>query len=136
MKSMLRWVLLFPGAVAAGYLAYLVGGTINRFTMTMFIGSLEGWYDLAAVFMEQMYFAACALYIGGRIAPYQKRLAILVLSGLLLLFVGFSTALVLTQPSSVSLPASISSTAGVVFAIGGVIVALERGQLDLGQDAV
>ncbi len=86
--------------------------------------------------MEQMYFGAAVLYVGGRIAPRQKRFAVLALSGLLLLFVGFSTALVLTQPSSVSLPESISSTAGVIFAVGAVVVALQRGELDLGEDAV
>ena len=136
MKSTSRWILLLPAAVAAGYLAYLVGGTINRVSMTMFVGPLEGWYSLAAILMEQMYFGAAVLYVGGRIAPCHKRLAVFALSGLLLLFVGFSTALVLTQPSSVSLPESISSAAGVVIAVGSVVVALERHGLDLGQEAL
>ncbi len=49
MKSTFRWILLLPGALSAGYLVYLVGGTINRVSMTMFAGPLEGWYSLAAV---------------------------------------------------------------------------------------
>ncbi|MFA7164248.1 MAG: hypothetical protein WC124_00165 [Desulfoplanes sp.] len=134
MKSTVRWILLLPGALSAGYLAYLVGGTINRVSMAMLLGPLEGWYSLAAIFMEQMYLGASVLYVGGRIAPCHKRFTVFALSALMILFVGFSTALVLTQPSSVSLPDSISGSTGVIFAVGAVVVALEQGELDLGQD--
>jgi hypothetical protein len=133
-KSTFRWILFLPGSLLAGYLAYLIGGTINRVTMNMFLGPLEGWKSLAAIFLEQMYLGAVALFVGSRIAPRQKRLAVLALSGLLLIFVGYSTALVLTQPSSVSLSESISSTGGVIFAVGAFAIGVVRGELDLGED--
>ena len=137
MKSTIRWILLLPGALSAGYLAYLLGGTINRVSIAMYVGGpIEGWYSLAAIFMEQMYLGAAVLYVGGRIAPRHKSLSVFALSGFLFLFLVYSMVLVLTQPSSVTLPEFISATAGVVFAIGAMIVAIQSGELDLGEDAV
>jgi hypothetical protein len=75
-----------------------------------------------------------ALFVGSRIAPRRKRLAVLAFSGLLLIFVGYSTALVLTQPTSVSLSEFISSAGGVIFALGTFAIGVVRGELDLGED--
>ena len=132
MKSTLRWILLLPGALSAGYLAFLIGGTLNRFSMNMFIGPSEGWYNLAAIFMEQMYFGGVMLYIGGRIAPHHKSYTILGLSGLILLFVGYSIALVI-GPTSIPLSISPSeygaSAGGLLFAIVAFAFGLLAGEL-------
>jgi hypothetical protein len=133
-KSAIRWLLLLPGALSSGYLAYLVGGSINRITLAMYLGgSIEGWYNLAAIFMEQMYLGFAVLYVGGKIAPHHKSICIFVLSGFLFLFAIYSTAIVITQPSSVLLSESFSSTAGVIFAIGTMIIGVLNGELDLSE---
>ena len=54
MPIWLRWMLLGPAALIAGYLAYLVGGSVNRLSITLVMGPPEGWVQLAAIFSEQL----------------------------------------------------------------------------------
>jgi len=61
----LRWGLLLPCSLLAGYLAYLIGGTVNRFTTMMFAGPPPSWPSWLAVstdVMAHMYIGLAATY--------------------------------------------------------------------------
>lgn len=70
----LRWVLALPAAILCGYLAYLIGGTINNATTAWFYGApLEGWDKTIAEAMAHAYMGAAVVYSAVRIAPAAPR---------------------------------------------------------------
>jgi hypothetical protein len=61
---------VFPGALICSYLAYLVGGTINNVTTTMFVGEpMTGWIKVVVESMAHMYMGAAFTYSAIKIAP-------------------------------------------------------------------
>jgi len=84
----LRWVALLPGALVAGYAAYLVGGTINNLSITLYMGRPpNGWTKLLGDFMAHMFLGAAFVYAGAFIAPTQKPIVAMAL-GALSIFLG------------------------------------------------
>ena len=67
---------MLPAAAAGGFLAYYVGGFINRATTLMAVGTLDGWVGLATDFLSEAYFGAGAIAAGFKVAPSKKRLAV------------------------------------------------------------
>jgi len=132
MPNWLRWILLVSASLFAGYVAYLVGGFVNRLSITVFLGPPEGWVQIAAIFMEQLYMGAAIPYAAGRIAPNNKVWAVLGFSMLVMVFAGVSLGIWLTHASSNTLTDQIASIAGIIGGAAGVGAAVYRDELNLG----
>lgn len=81
-----RWIFFLPVAVISGYLAYIVGGTLNNFSTARFLGSpLTGWVKVVCDAMAHMYMGATATYVAVKIAPAYPRVVAAGTFGLALL---------------------------------------------------
>lgn len=69
-----RWIALAPAAILLGYLAYLLGGTINNLATVLTIGSREGWVRIATDFMAHSYLGAGIVFAAVKIAPSKPRI--------------------------------------------------------------
>src|SRR3990167_2698568 len=125
----LRWGLLLPCSLLAGYLAYLIGGTVNRFTTMMFAGPPPSWPSWLAVstdVMAHMYIGLAATYVAVRIDPAHHKTVAAAICGLSLLLAGASIfAAVLTGKF-----ASIISTGGLMFGSIVLTVGVFRDEID------
>lgn len=66
----IRWIVVFPVALICGYVAYLVGGTINNVTTGIFlVEPLTGWIKVFVDAMAHMYMGAAFTYSAIKIAP-------------------------------------------------------------------
>jgi len=91
MISVLRWICVLPGAVVGGLVAAGVVNLVNQLTFRW-----EG-FDPES-FMSHLYIqgvssavlGAATIYIGARVAPAYKTRVALALSGLVLVFGGFT----------------------------------------------
>jgi hypothetical protein len=80
----LRWIVTFPAATLIGYLAYLVGGTINNFATIIYFGApLDGWQRIVADATANAFLGAAMVYSAIRIAPSAPRLVASAATGLL-----------------------------------------------------
>jgi hypothetical protein len=87
----LRWIVTLPLAVLLGYLAYLIGGTINNLTTVLFLGApLDGWQRTVTDVMAHIYMGAAMVYSAVRIAPSAPRSVAIGTTALLLAFAGAS----------------------------------------------
>lgn len=135
MSSGLRWIILEPTALIAGYLAYLVGGFINRLSITLFMGPPEGWIQLAAIYMEQLYMGAVIPYVAGYIAPSHKVDAALGFSALVMVIAGISLGIWLTHDSANTLADQVASISGLIGGSASISFAAYRNRIDFGENA-
>jgi len=87
----IRWISFLPVSIVCGYLAYLVGGTINNLSTTLFLGTpLTGWIKVVLDGMAHMYMGAAAIYVAVKIAPSYSKFVAAIIFILLLIFAGAS----------------------------------------------
>ncbi len=87
----LRWIVTLPLAVLLGYLAYLIGGTINNLTTVLYFGTpLDGWQRTITDVMAHMYMGAAMVYSAVRIAPSAPRSVAIVTTVVLVALAGVS----------------------------------------------
>jgi hypothetical protein len=87
----LRWIFFLPASFICGYLAYLVGGTLNNLSITLFTGSPPaGWIKVATDVMAHMYMGAACTYAGVKIAPAHPKLVAAGIFAIQLIFAGAS----------------------------------------------
>ncbi len=131
----LRWVLLAPAALLAGYTAYLLGGILNTIGTTGAGGDpgspLTG---LLIPLLNHAYFGAAATYVAGRLAPRGKFVAALAVSAALVLILGASL-FAATMLSARTVLTTLVGGAGVLLGAGGIVVSVHRGEIDLGDEA-
>ncbi len=134
MPSWLRWTLVAPAALIAGYLAYSIGGFVNRLSITLIMGPPTGWVQLAAIFMEQMYMGAAIPYVAGRVAPNKTAYTALGFSGFVMVFAGVSLGIWLTNDTSNTLAEQVASIAGLLWGAGAVGIATYHGEFGFGEE--
>lgn len=86
----LRWMAVLPGALAAGWAAWLVVNLGNRLTFAM-SGFDSDWF-LARVFIEGVSngaIGAAGVYAGAQIAPSARKIVVFVLAAGFILIGGF-----------------------------------------------
>jgi hypothetical protein len=115
--NLVRWIVVLPAAAVCGYVAYLLGGTINNLFFAWYLGPpSEGWPKLASDFMAHMYMGAAFSYSAVRIAPSGPRYVAVTAFALLLAGAGLSIWSSFAIGKFYALPAN----AGLLF--GGVAV--------------
>lgn len=88
-SRILRWVAFLPAAVTGGYLAYLIGGFVNRVGFMWAYGRpATGWQATVLDVMGHLYMGSAAIYVGARVAPSHQKLAAGSIAGLSLLIAG------------------------------------------------
>jgi len=113
----LRWISFLPVSVLCGYLAYLLGGTLNNLSIVIFLGRPpRGWIRSAADGMAHMYMGAAFTYVAVKIAPGYPKFVAAGTLGFVLMLAGASIFSSLVIAKYYALPAII----GLVF--GGVAV--------------
>lgn len=84
----LRWVLVLPGAIAAGYVAWFTVTFLNRLTMRLYVDP-DGFLGRAYLeTISNMVMGAAAVYVGARIAPSEQSKVALALTVLVILAAG------------------------------------------------
>ena len=122
----MRWIAVFPGALICGYLAYLVGGTINNVTTAMFLGEpLTGWIKGAADAMAHMYMGAAFTYSAIKIAPDAPKH---VASGAFAILIAFA-ALSVWSSFAIAKYYAIPAIAGLLFGGSAVFLAALAGEI-------
>ena len=120
MRRILRWVVLLPIAVIAGWLAYFVGGFINRLGFISFYGQPPtGWHEVILDFMGHMYMGAAATYAAAYLAPDHNKYVALSMAGLCLLLAGGAIFAAFLASDYKALLASLG------FAFGSIAVAVD-----------
>ena len=86
-----RWVFVFPCAAIAGYLAYFIGGTINRIGFLFTYGTPPtGWLAGALDVLSHVYMGLGATYAAVRMAPGHPRAVAAAMTVFCLLLAGAS----------------------------------------------
>ena len=68
--EILRWIVALPGAIVGGWLAYIVGGTINNVTTIWALGEpLNGLAKFGLNFTNNMYLGLGIVFFAVKIAP-------------------------------------------------------------------
>ena len=87
--KILRWVILLPGAIACGWLAYFLAGIVNRWGYLRETGQPAS--PLVASLIDvggHMLMGAAATYVAVAIAPDHKRAVSASMTGVILLLSG------------------------------------------------
>ncbi len=127
----LRWGLLLPCSMLAGYLAYFIGGTMNRFMTMMFAGPPPSWPTWLAVATDataHIYIGLAITYVAVRIAPAHHKPVAATVCGLCVLLAGASIFAAVLTGKFIS---TVSATA-LVFGSVALTVAVFRDGLDVG----
>ena len=84
-----RWLAVLPGAVAAGWAAWLAISLLNR--LTFLLGGLDPDWFVSRLYIEGVshgVLGAVSVYVGSKIAPAQKAATVFVLAFLFVLGTG------------------------------------------------
>lgn len=88
--EILRWIGFLPGALIAGYLAFVVFTLTNQWTLLMTGMDLDSFYSqLYSEFTSHAAMGAGFVYAGAFIAPDHKKIVAAIFSGIGILAAGF-----------------------------------------------
>ncbi len=65
----LRWIAFLPAAAIGGWLAYMVGGTINNITTFLSVGEISGFVKFGTDFINEMFLGLGFVFCGVKVAP-------------------------------------------------------------------
>ena len=122
----LRWIFFLPVSVICGYLAYLVGGTLNNLSITLFIGSpATGWMRVGTDVLAHIYMGAASAYVAVKVAPEHPKLIALGIFALQLIFASASIWSSFVIGKYYAIPAIL----GLVFGGIAVLIATLAGEI-------
>ena len=95
--NILRWIVIFPGALLGAWLTWIIFDFVLKLTTHMFLlyqYEPESFYSRTIAFITDIIshgvLGAMFVYLGAKIAPTHRKVVAYVLAGLSFLIVGFS----------------------------------------------
>lgn len=118
-----RWISFLPVSAICGYLAYIVGGTLNNLSIALFLGSpITSWIKVATDAIAHMYIGAAVTYVAVKIAPAYPKFVAVGTFAFLLIFAGASIFSSFAIGKYYAIPAIIGLLFGGVAVLLGTLV--------------
>jgi hypothetical protein len=129
-KAILRWVALLPGAVAAGWLTWILVSFLNR--LTMGFQGLDPNSFLGRAYVETvsgLIMGAAFVYVGAKIAPAHNKNVSFVLAGIALMMSGIALFPAIVKPDYWAIWSGLC----VGFGAGAVVYSVSKGEINLNE---
>ncbi|OQW66961.1 MAG: hypothetical protein BVN29_04810 [Nitrospira sp. ST-bin5] len=127
-KAILRWAALAPGAIAAGWLAWVLVNFLNRLTMSF--QGLDPNSFLGRAYIETLsglIMGAAFVYVGAKIAPAHNKNVSFVLAGIAFMMSGIALFPAIVKPDYWAIWSGLC----VGFGAGSVVYSISKGQINL-----